>query len=75
MRWECNSCGACCKSHDVDENGRLIDGGPCRNLVKVSDATYTCAIYEDRPWFCRVDTSRPAEELFSECDLIRKVVE
>ena len=82
MKWECNKCGACCQSHDVDEEGRLLDGGPCRNLVRVSAEEYECSIYDDRPWFCRNETGRqyfPDDEchevfLIEACELLRKKV-
>jgi len=48
----CTRCGACCRRvGDVDPSL----GSPCMHLT----ADNECAIYETRPFFCRVDDMRP----------------
>ncbi len=55
-KFNCQRCGACCRlagCSDIPEIKAMADEGTdvCRHLLPNN----LCAIYETRPWFCRVD--------------------
>ena len=55
-KFNCQRCGACCRlagCSDIPEIQAMADEGTdvCRHLLPNN----LCAIYETRPWFCRVD--------------------
>lgn len=55
-KFNCQRCGACCRlagCSDLPEIKAMADEGTdvCRHLLPNN----LCAIYETRPWFCRVD--------------------
>lgn len=57
--FECNRCGACCRLVGFVAAFAHLDrgDGACKHLVPHEDGSHSCAVYEDRPRFCRVDES------------------
>jgi hypothetical protein len=53
QQFECNQCGACCKSIRLSEETIYLDRGDgvCRYF---DDNQNTCTIYENRPDICNV---------------------
>lgn len=75
-KWRCTGCGDCCrmlwnKNLKAWPELRALDrgDGTCRFL----DAASRCMIYETRPELCRVDQTRPVEQLASHCALVRNL--
>ena len=56
MTFPCVKCGACCRRYakivpsHIQETKARADGS-CEHLQE----DHSCAIYEERPWYCRVD--------------------
>lgn len=54
MAFDCDRCGACCRSLSLHPLGRSLDrgDGTCRYF---DPASCLCLVYEQRPFVCRVD--------------------
>ena len=51
--FECNKCGACCRTIRRSEYGRELDRGD--GICKYLTDDNLCTIYDRRPFFCNVD--------------------
>jgi Fe-S-cluster containining protein len=52
-KWQCTGCGACCEDVRWCLPDWMVHGTTrCKHLTEDKQ----CAIYEDRPWVCRMST-------------------
>ena len=70
--FQCNSCGACCEDVRWALPSWVVPGTTrCKHLLEDK----TCAIYEDRPWVCRMDSFQGwemrAEDVAWGCSFMR----
>ncbi len=58
-KFECNGCGACCRSiGGITAMAHFDRGdGTCKHLTENNQ----CSIYDTRPAMCRVDEGRPKQ--------------
>lgn len=54
-KFNCIKCGLCCQKAGLVHKQLDVGGGRC---VHLGDDNL-CKIYEDRPWFCRIDENIP----------------